>query len=145
MSALRCARFADLLQNFSERLMLWRLCSIVFLAFTLKLPIQTTFCGAYKISFLAHQTISRRGSDSSFQFWVVSSVFNCYKLLLHVACHTMGPTHRNVWLAKDSTENWKQSQYRSGMVNSNMVNSKFHFLWSFCEMFSYHFMFKIHG
>ena len=35
--------------------------------------------------------------------------------------------------------------YRSGTVNSNMVDSKFHFIRSFCEMFSYHFMFKMHG
>ena len=34
---------------------------------------------------------------------------------------------------------------RSDMVNSNMFNSKFHFIRSFCEMFSYHFMFKMNG
>ena len=30
-------------------------------------------------------------------------------------------------------------EYRSGTVNSNTVNSKFHLIRSFCEMFSYHF------
>ena len=39
----------------------------------------------------------------------------------------------------------KLDPYRSCMVNSNTVNSKFHLIRSFCEMFSYHFMFKIHG
>ena len=34
-----CARFADFLQNFSERQIL---CSVVFRALTLKLPIQTS-------------------------------------------------------------------------------------------------------
>ena len=29
--------------------------------------------------------------------------------------------------------------YRSGTVNSNMVNSKFHLIRSYCEIFSYHF------
>ena len=29
--------------------------------------------------------------------------------------------------------------YRSGTVNSNTVNSKFYFIQTFCEMFSYHF------
>ena len=35
--------------------------------------------------------------------------------------------------------------YRLGTVNSNTVNSKFHLIRSLCEMFSYHFMFKMHG
>ena len=34
-----CARFVDFLQNFSERQILWILCSVVFHAFTLKMPI----------------------------------------------------------------------------------------------------------
>ena len=29
--------------------------------------------------------------------------------------------------------------YRSGTVNSNMVNSKFHLIQSYCQMFFYHF------
>ena len=36
-------------------------------------------------------------------------------------------------------------KYRSRTVNSNTVNSKFHLIRSFCEMFSYHSMFKVHG
>ena len=37
-----CARFAEILQNLSERQILWSLCSVVFRALTLKLPIQTS-------------------------------------------------------------------------------------------------------
>ena len=37
-----CARFPEILQNFSERQILWRMCSVVFHALTLKLPIQTS-------------------------------------------------------------------------------------------------------
>ena len=35
------ARFPEFLQNFTERQILWCLCSVDFLTFTLKLPIQT--------------------------------------------------------------------------------------------------------
>ena len=37
-----CAHFPEFLQNFSERQILLSLCSVVFHAFTLKLPIQTS-------------------------------------------------------------------------------------------------------
>ena len=37
-----CARFPEILQNFSERQILWSLCSVDFHALTLKLPIQTS-------------------------------------------------------------------------------------------------------
>ena len=37
-----CAHFPENFQNFSERQILWSLCSVVFLALTLKLPIQTS-------------------------------------------------------------------------------------------------------
>ena len=37
-----CARFAEILQNFSERPILWSLCSVVFHALILKLPVQTS-------------------------------------------------------------------------------------------------------
>ena len=40
--SLGCARFPEILQNFSERQILWSVCSVVFLAFALKLPIQTS-------------------------------------------------------------------------------------------------------
>ena len=39
---LRCAHFADFLQNYSERQIFLKLCSVVFHALTLKLPIQTS-------------------------------------------------------------------------------------------------------
>ena len=32
------------------------------------------------------------------------------------------------------------SSYRSGTVNSNTVNSKFHLIRSYCEIFFYHFL-----
>ena len=44
-----CARFPDYLQNFSERQILWRMCSVVFHALTLKLPIQTLLSVAPKL------------------------------------------------------------------------------------------------
>ena len=37
-----CARFPEFLQNFTEHQILWSLCLLVFLALTLKLPIQTS-------------------------------------------------------------------------------------------------------
>ena len=40
---------------------------------------------------------------------------------------------------KQSEESYTKTKYRSGMVNSNTVNSKFHLNRSFCEMFSYDF------
>ena len=46
---------------------------------------------------------------------------------------------------KQNTENIEtkskalQKYYRSGTVNSNTANSKFHLIQSFCEMFCYHF------
>ena len=35
--------------------------------------------------------------------------------------------------------------YRSDTLNSNKMNSKFHFIRSFCEMFYDYLMFKMHG
>ena len=37
-----CALFPGFVQNFSDRQILWSLCSVVFYVLTLKLPIQTT-------------------------------------------------------------------------------------------------------
>ena len=44
-----CARFAEFLQNCSERQILWRMCLVVFYALTLKLPIQTSLSVAPKL------------------------------------------------------------------------------------------------
>ena len=52
--SLRCARFPEILQNFSERQILWSLCSVVFLAFALKLPIQTSLSVAPKLPVCLH-------------------------------------------------------------------------------------------
>ena len=45
----RCTRVPEFVQNFSERQILWSLCSIVFHALTLKLPIQTSLSVAHKL------------------------------------------------------------------------------------------------
>ena len=45
----RCARFPEFLQNFSESQILWSLCLVAFLAFTLRLPIQTSLSVAPKL------------------------------------------------------------------------------------------------
>ena len=42
------------MQNFSERQILWSLCLVVFLAFTLKLPIQTSLSVAPKLTVSLH-------------------------------------------------------------------------------------------
>ena len=47
--SLGCARFPEVWQNFSELQILWSLRSVVFLALTLKLPIQTSLSVAPKL------------------------------------------------------------------------------------------------
>ena len=44
-----CARFADFMQNFSKRQILWSLCLVVFRALTLKFPIQISLSVASKL------------------------------------------------------------------------------------------------
>ena len=46
----RCARFAKILQNCVACQVFGRMCLIVFLAFTLKFPIQTSFSVAHTLS-----------------------------------------------------------------------------------------------
>ena len=46
---LGCARFPEFVQNFSERQILWGLCSVVFHAFVLKLAIQTSISAVPEI------------------------------------------------------------------------------------------------
>ena len=46
--------FLHFLQNFSERQIVRSLCSVVFLAFTLKLPIQTSLSVAPKLQVCVH-------------------------------------------------------------------------------------------
>ena len=48
-SHLVCACFPEFLQSFSERQILWSLCSVVFHSLTLKLPIQTSLSVAPKL------------------------------------------------------------------------------------------------
>ena len=50
----QCARFVDILQNFSERQILWSLCSVVFLALTLRFPVQTSLSVAPKLQVCVH-------------------------------------------------------------------------------------------
>ena len=64
----------------------------------------------------------------SIQIWIWIWIFKLFKKI--------GKFKASAWI------------YRSGMVDSNMVNSKFHFIRSFCEMFSYNFPImscKMHG
>ena len=42
--------FAEILQHFSERQILWSLCLVVFLAFTLRLPIQTSAYSLWRLN-----------------------------------------------------------------------------------------------
>ena len=51
---LGCARFLEIVQNFSECQILWSLCSVVFHALTLKLPIQTSLSVAPKLPVSLH-------------------------------------------------------------------------------------------
>ena len=46
--------FPEFLENFSERLILWNLCSVVFHALTLKLPIQTSLSVAPELPVSLH-------------------------------------------------------------------------------------------
>ena len=38
-----------------------------------------------------------------------------------------------------------ETTYRSGTVNSNMVNSKFHLIWNFCEIFTRFLSFHVYN
>ena len=49
MLFLGCARFSKILQNFSERQILWRMFLVVFHALTLTLPIHTSLSVAPKL------------------------------------------------------------------------------------------------
>ena len=47
--SLGCARFPEILQNFSDRQILWSLCLVVFLTLTLNFSIQTPLSVAPKL------------------------------------------------------------------------------------------------
>ena len=66
-SSLGCACFAETLQNFSERQILWSLCLVVFLPLTLKLPNQTSLPVAPKL------TVSLRSGEKSEKFMKTST------------------------------------------------------------------------
>ena len=66
---LGCARFL-FLQNFSERQILWRLCSVVLHALTLKLPIQISFSVAPKLP------VSLHSGERSEKFMTTSTLLN---------------------------------------------------------------------
>ena len=62
-----CARFPEILQNFSARQMLWSLCLVVLRALTLRLPIQTALSVAPQLPICArsgekNQKISKTGT-----------------------------------------------------------------------------------
>ena len=49
-----CTRFHEFLENFSESQILWSLCSVVFHALTLKLPVQTLLSVVPKLPVSLH-------------------------------------------------------------------------------------------
>ena len=63
-----CARFPEILQNFSECQILWSLCSVVFHALTLKLPIQTSLSVAPKLQ------VCVRSGEKCQKFWKTSTL-----------------------------------------------------------------------
>ena len=76
-----CACFPEFLQNFSERQILWHLYLVVFLALTLKLPIQTSISLTPKIlvslrsgqkcqNFRKTSTPRRVGASTSGKSWI---------------------------------------------------------------------------
>ena len=62
-----CACFPDFLQNFSDRQILWSLCLIVFLVFTLRLPIQTSLSVAstFPVCFCIQQKIVKNSGKQA--------------------------------------------------------------------------------
>ena len=81
---LGCARFPEFfLQNFSERQILWSLCSVVILALTLRLPIQTSFSVSPKLQVCVLsgekcQNFSKTSTPQS--WWAVCGL--CFFLLI---------------------------------------------------------------
>ena len=60
-----CARFPEILQNFSEHQILWSLCSVVVHAFTLKLSIQTLLSVAPKLPVYAREKCEHYSKTST--------------------------------------------------------------------------------
>ena len=76
-----CAHFHEILQNFSERQILWSLCSVVFHALTLKLPIQTSLSVAPTRSVFTHS--GEKGENFSKMSTPLRLCFNEFKDLLN--------------------------------------------------------------
>ena len=74
-----CARFPKFVQNFSERQILWSLCSVDFHTFTLQLPIQTSLSVAPELQVFVSslENMSENKSGFSFGFRILVSGFGC--------------------------------------------------------------------
>ena len=81
VSSQECTCFPEFFQNFSECQILWSLCLVVFLAFTLRLPIQTSLCVAPKFP------VSLRSTENCQKFRKTSTPHRCvlYKPWLNSA------------------------------------------------------------
>ena len=70
-----CARFPEILQNFSERQIFWSLCSVVFHALTLKLSVQTSLSPKFSVSLSSVENSGKRATpypmSSFFHFHAV--------------------------------------------------------------------------
>ena len=59
--------------------------------------------------------------------------------IAHLGRHETTNTRSEYYCPRVVYFDFHCSEYRSGTVNSNTVNSKFHLIRSYCEVFSYHF------
>ena len=92
-----CARFAQNLQNFSERQILWSLCSLDFHTLTLQLPIQTSLSVAPKlrVSLSSAENCHKiRKTSTPPEYLLFHDVYGFYKLGVSVSvttkCHSCG-------------------------------------------------------
>ena len=97
--SLRFARFAAFLQNFSERQILWSLCSVGFHAFALKLPIQTALSMTPNSQFLWVQLkLSKFQENEHFPvFHEPAKILNVTWRLTVPSISVGGPSWRGDW------------------------------------------------
>ena len=74
-----CAHFPNILQDFSEHQILWSLCSVVFCALPLKLPIQTS------LSVVPKLTVSLSSHEKHPNFRKTSTPQRNYRVINYTA------------------------------------------------------------
>ena len=83
-----CALFPGFVQNFSDRQILWSLCSVVFYVLTLKLPIQTTISVSpeLSVSLSSHEKCQNFGKTSTplDQFEITDTLVSWYTLSIFI-------------------------------------------------------------